>query len=224
MGYSANRARLTSWAGILGLLGLILPPPVSAGEGEDRLSAFYRETQTLKAQFRQKVEGPAGKVQERSGGTVWIQRPDHFRWDYKRPYEQLIVADGRTVKFFDPQMEQVTVRSYRGGMGHTPSRVLAGGGELGEHFYVRDQGVTEGLAWVALEPRNPKSAGFRKARVGLAENPVQVRRLQFTDSFGNRTRIRFVDIRLNPDLKAERFHFEAPAGTDVLRSGGSTNP
>lgn len=218
-----NRFRLAPLAGLLGLFFLFPAAPATAGEGEDRLTAFYRETQTLRAQFSQEVEGPQGGVQERSGGTVWIQRPDHFRWDYDRPYEQLIVADGRTVKFYDPEMEQVTVRSYSRGMGHTPSMVLAGGGELERHFRVSDQGVTDGLAWVTLEPRNPEEAGFQEARVGLAEDPVQVRRLEFTDSFGNRTRIRFEDIRLNPGLETERFQFEAPPGTDVLRSGGNTN-
>ena len=223
MPYCRNPAHLAPLAGLLALVIVLSAPPVAAGEGKDRLTAFYQETQTLKAQFQQKVVGPEGGVQERSGGTVWIQRPDHFRWDYKRPYEQLIVANGRTVKFYDPEMNQVTVRSYRRGMGHTPSMVLAGGGQLEEHFHVRDQGVTDALAWVVLEPRDPDQAGFRKARVGLASNPVQVRRLEFTDSFGNRTRIRFRDIRINPALEAERFQFQAPAGTDVLRSGGNTN-
>lgn len=197
--------------------------PAVAGEALDRLQTFYRETQALHAGFDQRVLGPDGAVQERSGGEVWIQRPDRFRWDYQRPYEQLIVADGDTVKFYDPEMSQVTVRSYRRGMGHTPSMVLAGGGDLERHFHVTDQGTDGDLAWVALEPRQPQEAGFQQARVGLAADPVRVRQFEFTDAFGNRTRVRFDDIRINPDLAADRFRFEAPPGTDVLGAGVNGN-
>ncbi|HKJ71077.1 MAG TPA: outer membrane lipoprotein chaperone LolA [Gammaproteobacteria bacterium] len=196
--------------------------PAAAGEPLDRLHAFFQETRALKADFRQEVLGPEGQVQERSHGEVWIQRPDHFRWNYDKPYRQLIVADGDTVQFYDPEMAQVTVRSYRGGMGHTPSMVLSGGGDLDRHFRVHEEGMDQGLAWVTLEPRQSEEAGFRKARVGLAADPVRVKTFEFGDAFGNRTRIRFRHIRINPPMAADRFRFEPPPGTDVL-GGAATN-
>lgn len=202
-------------------LALLLPwQSAVAGEATDRLEAFYREVQSLQAEFEQRVLGPEGAVQERSRGKVWIRRPDRFRWDYRKPHRQLIVADGETVKFFDPEMEQMTVRDFATGLGHTPSQVLAGGGDLERHFRVRE-GESQGqLAWVVLKPREPGEAGFRKARLGVAESPARVRRFEFTDAFGNRSRIVFSRIRLNPTLDNDRFQFEPPAGTDVLRGGG----
>jgi len=191
-----------------------------AGEATDRLEAFYQEVQSLHADFEQRVLGPEGAVQERSRGKVWIERPDRFRWDYRKPHRQLIVADGETVKFFDPEMEQMTVRDFATGLGHTPSQVLAGGGDLERHFRVRE-GQSQGqLAWGVLEPRESSEAAFRKARIGVAGSPARVRRFEFTDAFGNRTRIDFSRIRLNPTLDNDRFQFQAPAGTDVLRGGG----
>lgn len=209
------------------LFGLLLlaasASPAAAGQGLERLHTFYRETRSFQADFRQKVLGSRGEIQERSSGRVWIQRPDRFRWDYRQPYRQLIVADGTTVKFFDPEMEQVTVRSYAGGMGHTPSRVLAGSGDLERHFRVEESARNGPLAWVTLTPREPEEAGFQQARVGLAADPVRVERFEFSDAFGNQTEIRFEDIRLNPDMPDDRFQFEPPAGTDVLGSGAEPN-
>lgn len=205
---------------ILSLVLVLLGPSAVAGEATERLEAFYREVRSLQADFEQRVLGPEGAVQERSQGEVWIKRPDRFRWDYRKPHQQLIVADGETVKFFDPELEQVTVRDFTAGLGHTPSQVLAGGGDLERHFHVRE-GESQGpLAWVVLEPREPGEAGFRKARIGVAESPARVRRFEFTDAFGNRTRIDFSRIELNPTLDNDRFQFQAPAGTDVLRGGG----
>lgn len=207
---------------VLALAALVTTLPVGAEErsGVDLLERFYAETQAFHANFRQEVASGAGGSSEVQKGQVWIQRPDRFRWAYKEPYEQLIVADGRTVKFYDPGMEQVTVRPYTAGMGLTPSRILAGGGELAKHFAIEDAGRSEGLYWVALEPKKNDGAAFRKARVGLSADPVQVRRFAFTDAFDKRTRLTFTNIRTNPEIPADKFRFEPPQGTEVLGDWG----
>jgi outer membrane lipoprotein carrier protein len=196
---------------------LLLPAtPAAAGQAIDLLERFYERIGSLHARFDQQVVTESGEVQEESGGEVWIQRPDHFRWDYKTPYPQKIIANGRTVKFYDPDMKQVTVRSYSAGVGHTPSMVLAGGGNLERHFKVSELGREEGLYWVELVPKEGNESGFRSARVGLEADPVRLRRFHFRDAFGNRTRIRFQDIEVNPDLATSLFQFQAPPGTEIL--------
>lgn len=214
--------RLLSGRILLVLTALAGSIPAMAEEpsGVDLLERFYAETEAFHADFRQEVTASSEGGDEVQTGQVWIQRPDRFRWAYQEPYEQLIVADGRTVKFYDPGMDQVTVRPYTAGMGLTPSRILAGGGELAEHFTIRDAGRSKGLFWVALEPRNRDNAAFRKARVGLSADPVRVRQFAFTDAFDKRTRLIFEDIRANPDIPADKFRFEPPQGTDVLGDWG----
>lgn len=194
-----------------------------AGQALERLSTFYRETRALEARFQQTVTGPDGGAQEQSRGRVWIQRPDRFRWDYREPFRQLIVADGNHVKFYDPEMAQVTVRPFDRGMGPTPSMVLSGSGDLERHFHVTDQGRKAGLAWVRLVPRKPGEAGFREAEVGLAGDPVRIRRFRFTDGFGNQTEVRFDNIRINPSLAPDRFELDTPPGTEVLGTGSNRN-
>ncbi|KPV40061.1 hypothetical protein AN478_07830 [Thiohalorhabdus denitrificans] len=197
-----------------------LPASADAPSGLERLERFYEETRSLRADFSQEVAGPEGEVQERSQGEVWIERPDRFRWDYSEPYPQKIVADGETVQFYDPEMEQVTVRDFTQGLGHTPSSVLSGSGDLSRQFEIREGGRKDGLAWVELIPRDREQAGFRSARVGLAADPVRLREFVFTDPFDNRTRLQFENIRVNPALDADLFNFQPPPGTDVLGGGG----
>lgn len=205
-------------AALLALSFLLLLPttPAAAGQAVELLERFYERIGSLHARFDQQVVTESGEVQEESGGEVWIRRPDHFRWDYKNPYPQKIIANGRTVKFYDPDMKQVTVRSYSSGVGHTPSMVLAGGGNLKRHFEVSDLGREKGLYWVELVPKEGGESGFRSARVGLEADPVRLRRFHFRDAFGNRTQIRFQDIEVNPDLATSLFQFQAPPGTEIL--------
>ncbi len=202
------------------LVGPFAIPAVAEPSGAELLQRFYQEVQTLHARFQQRVVGPEGRVQERSSGKVWIRRPDRFRWEYKKPYPQTIVADGRTVKFYDPEMEQVTVRPYSAGMGYTPSMVMAGGGDLDRHFRLEDGGDGGELTWVKLVPKDPEEAGFREAKAGFETDPLRLRRFHFSDAFGNHTQISFLDIRLNPTVDPARFRFEAPPGTEVLGRWG----
>ena len=60
-----------------------------------QLKAFIGETRTLSAAFTQVVTNK-GKREEASG-TLEISRPGKFRWAYSKPYEQLIVGDGKTL-------------------------------------------------------------------------------------------------------------------------------
>ncbi|MFP4561223.1 MAG: outer membrane lipoprotein chaperone LolA [Thiohalorhabdus sp.] len=202
------------------LLAIPLAASADAPSGLERLERFYEETRSLRADFSQRVTGPDGEVQERSQGEVWIEQPDRFRWEYREPHPQKIVADGETVQFYDPEMEQVTVRDFAQGLGHTPSSVLSGSGDLSRQFEIRDAGTEDGLAWVELVPRDREEAGFRLARVGLEADPVRLREFVFTDPFENRTRLRFENIRVNPALDADLFNFQPPPDADVLGGGG----
>jgi outer membrane lipoprotein carrier protein len=41
--------------------------------------------------------------------ALWRSRgPDRFRWDYRKPYQQVIVADGTAIWIYDSDLEQVT--------------------------------------------------------------------------------------------------------------------
>ena len=94
----------------------------------------------------QVVQDKQGQVTERATGTLSISRPNRFRWDYQQPYAQTIVADGRKLWLYDPDLEQVTVRSLEQGLGATPAMLLSGSGKVGDAFTAglieQQQGVT----------------------------------------------------------------------------------
>src|SRR3546814_12261893 len=51
-----------------------------------------------------------GKLKETSSGRVALSAPRLFRWEYVKPYEQLVIADGSKVWVYDPDLAQATVR------------------------------------------------------------------------------------------------------------------
>ena len=72
--------------------------------------------------FSQQVIGPDEEIIEQASGSVALSKPGRFRWDYREPYERIIVADGERVWFYEADLEQVTIRRIsRQGLGDTPA-------------------------------------------------------------------------------------------------------
>ena len=45
-----------------------------------------------------------------AAGKLYLQKPGKFRWDYSQPSEQLILADGKQIWFYDKDLQQANVR------------------------------------------------------------------------------------------------------------------
>jgi outer membrane lipoprotein carrier protein len=182
----------------------------------ERLSGFLDRVQTLSAEFRQ-VQGPRGEAGgEESRGSLLIKRPGRFRWDYREPYERVVVADGRELWLYEADLAQVTVRSLDAGLGETPAALLTGGREILDRFETVDSWRAEKLDWVRLRPRSTDS-DFDSVAIGF--DGERIAQLDIDDRLGQQTRIFFSAVSINPRLDDARFVFEVPTGADVIREG-----
>jgi outer membrane lipoprotein carrier protein len=106
------RARLCRWGGALGI-GLATALSAHA-DAVERLQRFVADVKGGRADFEQVVTSPDGVARKPSSGRFVFLRPDRFRFDYTKPFEQQIVSDGRKVWLHDPDLQQVTVRRISG--------------------------------------------------------------------------------------------------------------
>lgn len=185
---------------------------VQAG-GIDRLHEFVEGAKTLRAQFDQSVVDRSGKVTNESGGTMQFSRPGKFRWEYKKPYPQLIVGDGQKLWIWDNDLNQVTVKRLTESLGSSPAALLAGSNEIERSFTLVDGGNSEGVEWLQAKPRDMETT-FESIRMGFSETGLQV--MELVDSFGQKTIIRFTKVEKNPKLAADLFKFTPPKGADLV--------
>jgi outer membrane lipoprotein carrier protein len=184
--------------------------PVGATEN---LKRFFSNVESYTAKFSQVVLDESFNTLQESSGTLWIQRPDKFRWDYDIPFEQHIVGDGERIWVHDVELEQVTVRKLSGGLGATPALLLAGRGKLDEDFLVNSLGSQGRLEWTQLIPKN-KDGGYEEIRVGFESGRLRI--LEMIDGFGQTTRIALRDANENVQINARKFVFEPPPGADIV--------
>lgn len=187
---------------------------------EANLKTFFSQVNTLQAGFTQKVIDESGMTLESSSGVFSLSRPGKFRWDYKSTdpdisVGQQIIADGESIFMFDPDLEQVTQRDLTDALGQVPSLLLVQtGANVEQHFIITDFGLTDGLSWVALKPKD-ENAGYQQLMIGFKNN--QLSAITLLDGLGNETRLSLFQVRPNIRLNKALFEFVPPEGVDVLR-------
>lgn len=182
------------------------------------LESFLKDVQTLKADFTQTVLDAQLAVTESSQGTLVLERPGKFRWDYTKPYEQIIVADGKNLWIYDKLLEQVTVKPLGASLASSPAMLLSGVGSLDDSFELQDMGRQGELVWVKLIPR-VQDSDFEAIRVGFAAGQVAI--MELTDKLGQTTRIEFSNVQRNAALPADTFVFMPPESADVIGTPAS---
>jgi outer membrane lipoprotein carrier protein len=194
--------------------GALLFAGHAAAGARDDLSTFTRGLKGLQAPFTQQVFDPNGKLKETSSGEVALSAPRLFRWEYRKPYEQLIVADGSRVWVYDPDLQQATRRAQGSAEQGSPLAALIDPAKLDRDYMVAEAGDADGLHWLTLKPRKADGAGFESARLGFGDAGLEA--MQFVDALGQKSVIEFGAWKRNPAFPAATFRFAPPKGVDVI--------
>lgn len=223
--------RLTLALGAIAMIGVSGNTVAS----EQALNAFFKDVEQLSADFTQRVEDERGSVLESTSGKLYLARPGKFRWDYysddqliegvvenggestspSEPYlGQQIVANGEHLFFYDPDLEQVSKRKLDDAIGQVPSLLLVqDGADIDQHFSVTDYGVTDGLSWVSLKPKDA-DAGYQQLMIGFDEGLIAA--LLLYDGLGNSTQLKLKDVELQTKIDPTVFEFTVPDGADII--------
>jgi outer membrane lipoprotein carrier protein len=198
------------------LLCAVLPSGAAraADDSLARVEAYLGTLRTLSAEFAQVVRNRDGDIVDRASGTLSLSRPNRFRWDYREPYVQTIVADGSRLWLYDSDLEQVTVRTLESGLGSTPAMLLSGDGKVRDAFDGLPVERKGDWTWSRLRP---KQGGSDFEQVSLAfDARGELAAMELRDKLGQATLIEFGEVRRNRPLSDELFRFAPPPGADVI--------
>ena len=197
--------------------------------GLESLEVFVKTVSSGRAEFTQVVTSPAKEGQtarsKTSSGTFEFSRPNRFRFLYKKPFEQSIVADGQTLWLYDVDLNQVTARKQSTALGSTPAALIAAAPDLRAlqtDFSLAAAPEKDGLEWVVATPR-AKDGQLQAVRVGfrvvekVTNKSSELAALEILDSFGQRSVLSFSKVEVNPVLPKDTFQFVTPKGADVIR-------
>ena len=197
---------------LLASVALLLPAATRAQDAVALLRAFVRDTQSGQARFTQTVTAPDGQRRRTSSGEFAFLRPGRFLFQYRKPFEQTLVADGSKVWMHDPDLNQVSSRPLAQALAATPVALLAGG-SLEPEFTLAAEPAAEGMQWAKATPRQ-RDGAFQSLRVGFRGRELAA--IEVLDGFGQRSRLDFERFEANAAVPAERFRFVPPPGADLI--------
>jgi outer membrane lipoprotein carrier protein len=202
--------------GVLRLISCVLfiLPLAAHAAATEKLKSFVAATHSAQANFSQELLDKSGKRIQLATGTMQFERPGKFRWEYQKPYEQIIVGDGKKFWLYDVDLNQVTVKKLDAALGNSPAALLSGNDEIEHGFELRDMGMRDELDWLQAIPKSTETSFTKILMAFNAKSELVV--MELHDSFGHRTVLRFSEIKNNPSLSAQKFKFVPPQGADVL--------
>lgn len=177
----------------------------------DALKKFNSDSDGLSGSFSQTVKSK--KKTQTTSGTFKILRPGLFRWEYTKPYRQVIVGDGKTIWLYDVDLKQVTKSNQSQAIGDSPAAILSNKTALDASYSLKEDGSTSGVDYVLATPKK-NNAGYQFIRIGFKGDALND--MQLKDSFGNQTSISFAGLNTKPGLARSAFAFTPPKGVDVL--------
>jgi len=180
---------------------------------EEELSAVLTSSNHFKADFYQQVIDADDLIIQEASGFFALKKPGRFKWHYKSPLSQQIVADGRNLWMFDIDLAQVTVQPISDALGSAPIMLLTKNKPLKEDFEIREMSMAFGLNWIALVPRI-RDTEFYRIEIGVDRNDI--REMKLYDHFEQTTIIRFSNIQYDAMLSDAAFEFVIPKGVDVV--------
>ncbi len=213
-------------AAIILFLLLSLPVPVTGAEPlsleelTTRTQELYDRTTDLKARFVQEVTIQSMKKTEREEGTVFFKNPRMMLWDYLKPKTKKLVINAQKAWLYVPEDRIVYVQSAEALFrSRVALRFLSGLGKLSEDFQIRfakDNPLDDRGNYLLLLTAREPGTGLDRLNLTVDGRTFQIIQCWFNDAFGNTTRLRFSDTRLNTGIPDHVFTFKPPEGVEVV--------
>jgi outer membrane lipoprotein carrier protein len=185
-----------------------------------RVQAFYDQTKTFQATFKQEYFIRMHDQRRTSEGRVAFEKPGKMSWKYDQPNGNRVVSDGRTLKVYDRENQQMFEQPVDKSQYPAALAFLMGQGELTRSFTLRllDPATVKFEGGWVLEgtPKDPTPT-YQKVLLYVDSATSQVRRVLILDAQGNRNRFDFSAPLVNTPVPRDEFTFTPPEGTQIVR-------
>ncbi|WP_395770877.1 outer membrane lipoprotein chaperone LolA [Arenimonas sp.] len=200
---------------LLIILLFVIAFPVQAQTARQQLNVFASGLKTASATFQQVVTGPNGENVQSAQGLLQMKSPNRFRWEYSKPNDQLIVADGTKIWVYEPDLKQVTVKPQDALNQDNPLSALSSPEALERFYKLTELPEQRGIRWLQLVPKRPESSPFDKALLGFDGNGLRSMRL--FDNLGQVSEFRFGSWKRNAAIADNKFRFTTPKGVEEVQ-------
>lgn len=202
------------------------PPPSSpnATQIAQKVQHFYDQMEDYTAEFIQKYTRTALSRTSEFSGTLTVKKGGKVRWAYEQPAKKLFVANGKTLWIYEPEEEQVIVNPHFTSeqIGGSSLAFLWGQGELEQSFNLSiptdiEHSFGKDATVIQLTPKTDQT--YKQLILHVDPESGRVEGSVVFETSGNTRWFKFINPKLNQNVKDSVFEFVPPEGVDVVQIG-----
>ncbi|HAS6904345.1 TPA: outer membrane lipoprotein chaperone LolA [Vibrio parahaemolyticus] len=180
----------------------------NAASPKDELNKRLAMNEGFSADFSQQVISPEGETVMEGEGSVEIARPSLFRWSTTFPDENLLVSDGKTLWYYSPFIEQVSIYWQEQATEQTPFVLLTRNRASDwDNYKISQKGNEFTLIPTAVDSTQGQF------QINIDAKGV-VKGFNVIEQDGQKGLFTFSNFKLGKP-KADRFTFTVPKGVEV---------
>ena len=189
-------------------LSLFAMASMAWANADIELQNRLNKVSVLSADFAQTVMSANGSNVQQGNGKLRIKRPNLFRIDTKSPQETQIIADGKTLWFYDPFVEQVTANWVKDAVNNTPFVLLTSNDKSHWAQYTVEQKDDRFVLKPKAKNSNIKQFDIRIDESGVLKGFSTIEK----DGQSNQYILRNIT---NQNLDGSLFKFTVPKGIEL---------
>ncbi|MBI5047536.1 MAG: outer membrane lipoprotein carrier protein LolA [Deltaproteobacteria bacterium] len=230
---------------LLSIVCLFLFPSISISNSEDnpaesfgkplefkemaeaikRIQDVQKNIDIISASVHQKKRNPILKNEIETKGAITMKRPNLLYWDITEPERHVTIVDGKNMWVYQPDLKEA--RKYtlseqfmaRQAMNFFSSAMNMSTKEMEKNFDIAVYNP-DGNLILEMKPKSSMVAKYLVAiHIWYKEGEAVPYKFEVIGKKGDTTITEFIDVVLNPSIKENLFHFDAPAGVNVTIIG-----
>jgi outer membrane lipoprotein carrier protein len=174
----------------------------------------YNAARTLSVSFVENYS-MQGHPRPPESGTLLLRKQGKMRWDYTRPAGKLFISDGKNVFLYtarDNRVEKVPLKDTEDM--RAPLAFLLGRLDMKKEFREFQVRAGDGGTWLEASAKNDR-VPYEQIQMLIAPDG-EVRELKVLGRDQSELAYAFSNEQLNPPLNEAVFHFQIPAGAEVV--------
>ncbi len=185
----------------------------------EKIENKYKKINDYYASFRQEQTVTALDKVQTNVGELWIKKPGKVRWNYNVPKNEQIISDGSYLWYYYVEEKYAIKRDLKElGSDTNLLSILSDLNNLKKIYNINISKTTieaNRYYLVELIPVDSEDDSVNKQILAVNMDSLIIERMYIYDAFGNKSTIKFSDIKINKGIKNAVFEFKAPKDVDV---------
>ena len=179
----------------------------------------YKNVNDYYATFRQEQPVRSLDKVQTNIGEMWIKKPGKIRWNYNIPKNEQIVSDGNYLWYYYVEEKYAIKRDIKDLGGNTNIlSLLSDLNNLKKIYKINISKTTlDDTKYYLIEliPQDSEDDTINKQIIAVNMENLLIERMYIYDAFGNKSTIKFNNIKINKGIKDSVFEFKAPKDVDI---------